>query len=38
MNDEIREMYKEGFHMEVIARILNIPLYTVLKAIYGVEE
>ncbi len=38
MNDEIREMYKEGFHLELIARVLNIPLGTVLKAIYGVEE
>lgn len=35
MTDEIREMYKDGFHMEVIARVFNIPLYTVLKAIYG---
>ena len=38
MKDEIREMYKEGFQMEVIARILNIPFRIVLEAIYGVEE
>ena len=38
MIDEIREMYREGFQMEVIARILNIPFGIVLKAIYGNEE
>jgi hypothetical protein len=37
MNDEIREMYKEGFHLELIAMVLNIPLGRVLKAIYGVK-
>ena len=35
MNDEIREMYKEGFHTEVISRLLNISLDTVLEAIWG---
>ena len=35
MNDEIREMYKEGFHIEVISRLLNISLDTVLEAIWG---
>ena len=34
MKEEIREMYKEGFRMEVISRILGISLYTVLEAIY----
>jgi len=35
MNDEIREMYKEGFHIEVISILLNISLDTVLEAIWG---
>jgi transposase-like protein len=35
MTDEIREMYKEGFHIEVISRLLNVSLNTVLEAIWG---
>jgi len=36
MNDEIRDMYyKEGFQIEVISRILNVSLDTVLEAIWG---
>ncbi len=35
MNDEIKEMYKEGFHIEVIMRLLNVSLDTVLNAIWG---
>ena len=33
MKDEIREMYKEGFQIEVISRILNVSLDTVLEAL-----
>lgn len=35
MKDEIREMYREGFHIEVISMILNVSLSTVLEAIWG---
>lgn len=35
MKDEIREMYKEGFQIEVIVKILNVSLDTVLEAIWG---
>ena len=35
MKDEIREMYKEGFQIEVISRILHVSLDTVLEAIWG---
>ena len=35
MTDEIREMYKEGFQIEVISKILNVSLDTVLEAIWG---
>lgn len=35
LKDEIREMYKEGFQIEVITKILNVSLDTVLKAIWG---
>ena len=38
MNDEIREMYKEGLHIEVIAKVLNIPIGHVLKSIFGIEQ
>jgi hypothetical protein len=35
MKDEIREMYKEGFQIEVISKILNVPLHRILEAIWG---
>ncbi len=35
LKDEIRVMYKEGFRIDVIVKILNVSLDTVLEAIWG---
>jgi transposase-like protein len=34
-HEAVREMYKEGFRIEVISKILNVSLDTVLEAIWG---
>jgi len=35
IRDEIRELYSEGFQIEMISRLLRVSLDTVLEAIWG---